>query len=318
MRNTMGFEKVKLSHEDVHVSLNYLLTNAFVSTKNYTLTSANALLIDKRFKVLTEYKNKIEDSFQAKVEDVDFSKEASKAEQLINNWVNSKTNGKIPRLVEKLHPDTVVALFNAVYFKGLWKTQFDKQNTKEAKFYNYGVESKAKLVPTMHINMEISYALFPDCKIVELPYQFNNFSMIILLNKKDNKLEDIEKNLTVQKIAEIRKKLSPTELEISLPKLRLESSIDLKQHLESVGLQHIFKETDFSGMTENSDVVVTKVNHKALVEVNEEGTEAAAATGGELRPIIAKQSFKVNHPFLFAIIHTKSDALLFIGRVMSM
>ncbi|GFU46084.1 serpin B10, partial [Nephila pilipes] len=144
LRNTLGFEKAQLTDEDVDLSFRNLLTNDFVSTENYTLTTANVILIDHRLKVLTEYKNKMENYFQAKVQDVDFLKKTSdEVEQFINNWVTLKTNGEITSIVKDLSPNTVVALFNAVHFKGLWKTPFDKQSTLPAKFYNYGDKSKA-------------------------------------------------------------------------------------------------------------------------------------------------------------------------------
>ncbi|GFT72424.1 serpin B6 [Nephila pilipes] len=319
LRNTLGFEKAQLSPEEVDLSFNYLLNNVFVSTKNYTLTTANAILIDHRLKVLAEYRNKMQNYFQAKVQDVDFFKDRSKVEQLINYWVNSKTMGKIPRLVENLSPDTIMALLNAVYFKGLWEIPFDKESTRPAEFYNNGLKSKAKIVRTMHMSRRILYASSPDWQIVELPYIGKNLSMMILLPEEQKGLEDLENSLTIRQIIEVRETLRPTTVSISLPKLRMECSMNLKRHLESMGLKNIFRDADFSGMVEKLDVRVSNVEHKALVEITEEGTEAAGVTGVFIVPMRATwpKLFKVNRPFIFTIMDTQSNTLLFIGRVMS-
>ncbi|GFU46087.1 serpin B4 [Nephila pilipes] len=319
LRSSLGFEKAQLTDEDVDLSFRNLLTNDFVSTENYTLTTANVILIDHRLKVLAEYKNKMQNYFQAKVQDVDFFKDRSKVEQLINYWVNSKTMGKIPRLVENLSPDTFMTLLNAVYFKGLWTTPFDKESTRPDTFYNNGLKSEVKIVPTMHMLRKIPYASSEAWKIVELPFIGKKITMMIFLPITRNGLKDLEKNLTIEQIVGIRRKLKTVKVSLSLPKLRMESSIDLIPHLESMGIQRIFKKANFSGMVEKSDVGVSEVKHKAVVEITEEGAEAAGVTGMFMVPLRATswKSFRVNHPFLFTIIDTRSKALLFMGRVMT-
>ncbi|GFR30157.1 serpin B4 [Trichonephila clavata] len=320
LRKALGFEKIGFSDEDIDSTFNYLLTKVFTSTKDYTLTNANAILIDKRLNMRTEYKNKMQNYFNAQIEDVDFREESSKVKQIINNWVNSKTNGKIPRLVENLSRDTIIALLNAVYFKGTWVTPFKRSSTKPAEFYNYGQKSDAKMVPTMHMKSRILFASSPDWEIVELPYVGDNLSMMIILPDEKKNLQDLESNLSFQQIFEIRRKLRRTTVTLSLPKLRMESSFDLTKPLTSMGFQNIFKEADFSGMVEELKARVSKVEHKALVEVTEKGTEAAAVTGVFIVPMRASwpKTFKVNRPFLFTIIDTKSNSILFIGRVMSL
>ncbi|GFY67366.1 uncharacterized serpin-like protein TK1782 [Trichonephila inaurata madagascariensis] len=320
LRTALGFEKIGFSDEDIDSTFNYLLTNVFTSTKDYTLTNANAILIDKRLNMLTEYKNKMQNYFNAKIEDVYFREENCKAKQMINDWANSKTKGKIPRLVENLSPDTIIALLNAVYFKGTWVTPFKRSSTKPAEFYNYGQKSEAKMVPTMHMKSRILYASSPDWQIVELPYVGNSLSMMIVLPDEKKELQDLESNLSIQEIFEIRGKLRRTTVTLSLPKFRMESSLDLTKPLTSMGFQNIFKEADFSAMVEELKAQVSTVGHKALVEVTEKGTEAAAVTGVFIVPMRASwpKTFKVNRPFLFTIIDTKSNSMLFVGRVMSL
>lgn len=319
LRKALGFEKRELSNEDIDSTFNYLLTKVFAPTENYTLTTANAILVDKRLNVLAEYKDKMQNYFQAKIEDVDFLTERSQVQQFINNWVNLKTNGKIPKLVENLSPDTIMALLNAVYFKGSWKIPFNSLNTKPDVFYNCGLKSGAKMVPTMHMKSRVLYASSPDWEIVELPYIGGNLSMMIVLPEEQTRIECLENSLTVQQIIEVREKLRFTTVSISLPKLRIESSLDLNKPLISMGFHNIFREADFSGMVEGLDVRVSKVIHKALVEITEEGTEAAGVTGVFIVPMRASwpKHFKVNRPFLFTIIDTKSNSMLFVGRVMT-
>ncbi|GFT72420.1 putative serpin-like protein [Nephila pilipes] len=143
--------------------------------------------------------------------------------------------------------------------------------------------------------------------------------MMICLPEINKPFEDIENNLTVQQFVEVRKKLSPTQVSLSLPIYRMESFIDLNPHLEFMGLQHIFEGVDFSGMEEKSDVGVSEVKLKALVEITEEGAEAAGVSGMFMVPmrVTSSKRFRVNHLFLFTIIDTRSKALLFMGGVMT-
>ncbi|GFT72137.1 serpin B4, partial [Nephila pilipes] len=175
------------------------------------------------------------------------------------------------------------------------------------------------MVPTMQLSRRILYAVSPYWEIVELPYIGKNLSMMILLPKTREGQKDLHYSFTIQHLAEVRKNLTPTTVSIFLPRLKMETSIDLKPHLVSMGLQNLFKEADFSGMVEKSGVHISKVEHKAVVEITEEGTEAEDL----IRILLMKKSirkitnFNVNRPFLFTVIDTESNAFLFLGRVMT-
>ncbi|GBN73343.1 Leukocyte elastase inhibitor [Araneus ventricosus] len=247
----------------------------------------------------------------------DFAREAPRLVEEINDWVKKKTNGKIEKLLQQLSPATVLALLNAVYFKGAWETQFDPKKTKDGPFYNNGLKSEAKDVPMMHIRTKFPVAFFPDFRALELPYKGENVSMLILLPNERDGLQALEESLTPEKLAEVQEWMHPFKISISLPKFKLEFKEELSGPLQALGANQIFSAgADFSGMTPSRGVSVSQVLHKAVIEVNEEGSEAAAVTGGAMfRSRILP--FRADHPFLFTIVEkgSRSNMVLFMGRV---
>ncbi|GBO25243.1 Serpin B4 [Araneus ventricosus] len=170
-------------------------------------------------------------------------------------------------------------------------------------------------VPMMHIREHFPFALFPDFKALELPYKGGNVSMLILLPHKRDGLQALEESLTPEKLAEVQERIKPFEIPISLPKFKLEFERELSGPLQALGANQIFSAgADFSGMTPGRGVSVSQVLHKAVIEVNEEGSEAAAVTG-----VVAYGglSFRADHPFLFTIVEkgSRSNMVLFMGRV---
>ncbi|CAN7936923.1 unnamed protein product [Ixodes hexagonus] len=294
-------------------------TGRLVSTpSNATLDIANAAAIHDKLSLVEAYERTLTQSFGAKLQKVDFVSAGQAAIDHINGWVKQKTHGKIEKLFEEpLESDTRLVLLNAIYFKGAWNTEFKKSHTAKRTFYNGGVTPKE--VDTMNGNLEIGYSLFRDLQleVADLPYRGRDYSMTILLPTQRDGVEAIKRNLTLESFRSLVSGLRPLKVNVSLPKFKLETEYSLKKPLQTLGITHIFSDADLSGINNSRDLYVSKVVHKAVVEVNEEGSEAAAVTGvvTVTRTSGRSRVFKADHPFLFFIRNTLTNDILFAGQV---
>uniref|UniRef100_A0A8V5GBT9 Serpin B6 n=1 Tax=Melopsittacus undulatus TaxID=13146 RepID=A0A8V5GBT9_MELUD len=279
--------------------------------------TANRLYGEKTFEFLSSFVELSQKSYHAGLEKTDFMCAWEDSRKQINSWVEEMTEGKIQNLLAAgiLNSLTRLVLVNAIYFKGNWAKQFDKERTEEVPF---------------QINKEETRPVQMMCrktKILELPYVGNELSMIILLpdaiQDGSTGLESLERELTYEKLIDW---FSPQAMEcrevmVSLPRFKLEENYDLKPFLRSMGMLDAFDigKADFSGISAGSELVLSEVVHKSFVEVNEEGTEAAAATAGVMmmRCAMIVEDFTADHPFLFFIRHNKTSNILFCGRFCS-
>ncbi|CAN8029803.1 hypothetical protein HPB47_014182 [Ixodes persulcatus] len=292
-----------------------------LQSPNVTMTIANAAVVDKRLGLLESYKRDLAETFSAEVWSVDFQNNLKEVVSEINQWVKTKTKGKISDIVSKDSlGGAVMVLMNAIYFKGSWKNAFDTNQTAYFSFYNGGIEPVE--VKTMARRSTIMYCALPELKsqVVQLPYSGDRYSMVIVLPNDRTGLPQLIEALSVRTLLTLLKKLSPHEVELRLPKFELETSYTLVDPLKKLGLISIFShEADLSGISGDRNLIVSDVVHKAMVGVSEEGTVAAAATvvtliykSGHLPPIA---EFYVDHPFLFFICDTVKHRILFIGAV---
>ncbi len=252
--------------------------------KKYELHTANALWVEKSYKLLEDYLKTVERYYYGKATNVGFISEREQAVLLINSWVSGNTKGKIKDIIKPMDvsQDTRLILTNAIYFKGKWKLQFDKNLTKDEDF-NITAEKKVK-VPMMRMGNigfnkypKFKYAETHDLQAIELPYEGEDLSMLILLPKGN--LERIEEDLSYEKIEEIKRNLTLRPVELYLPRFKFETEYSLGPVFSGMGMPTAFSNSaDFSGMDGTKGLKIDKVIHKAFVEVNEEGTEAAAAT----------------------------------------
>lgn len=289
--------------------------------KDYTLSTANALWAEKDYQFLPEYFNLIDKYYGGKVTNLNFVREPEASRLTINNWVEEHTNNRIKDLISPgaISDLTRLILTNAVYFKGKWFKEFDPELTKEEDF---------KVTPGRSINVQmmnlstkgLSYFENDQLQILELPYEGEDLSMVILLPKSSD-LKNLEESLTTEKLSEWRKGLYEREVKVYIPKFKFESKYFMAGDLTAMGMPTAFDPTaDFSGMTGQKDLFISQVIHQAFVEVNEEGTEAAAATavGMYLKAIAIPEDskiFKADHPFIFIIEERKTGNILFLGRV---
>ncbi|NXC49300.1 SPB10 protein, partial [Penelope pileata] len=314
--------------ENIHSGFKELLAVFNKPRNTYSLKSANRIYVEKTYPLLPKFLELITRYYQAKPQAVNFKTAAEEARAQINSWVQNETERKIQNLLPagSLDSHTVLVLVNAIYFKGSWEKRFMEKDTSETPFRL----SKTKTKPVQMMFLRDTFLMLHEptmkFKIIELPYVENELSMFVLLpdDISDNTtgLELVERELTYEKLAEWSNSASMTKVkvELYLPKLKMEENYDLKSTFSSMGIQNAFDpvQADFTGMSVKKDFFISKVIHKAFVEVNEEGTEAVAATGGlVMRSRTPTVTFKADHPFLFFIRHNRSKTILFFGRLCS-
>ncbi|KAJ8010502.1 hypothetical protein DPEC_G00075760 [Dallia pectoralis] len=317
------------ANDDVHVGFSKLMGELNKEGAPYKLSLANRLYGEKSYKFVETFTSATKKYYHAELEAVDFISHAETARQKINTWVEKRTADKIKDLLPKGIVDdlTRLVLVNAIYFKGSWEKKFTKTSTRDAQFRLN--KNQNKEVKMMHQKAKFPLTFIPEasCQILELPYVGNQLSMLIMLpndiEDDTTGLEKLEKEMTYEKFVDWTKPgmMDTVEVQVGLPKFKLEQDLDLGMMLASMGMTDAFDKgkSDFSGMSPNNDLVLSKVIHKAFVEVNEEGTEAAAATAGimMMRCAMITPTFIADHPFLFFIRHNPTQSILFSGRYCS-
>ncbi len=284
------------------------------------LATANALFGSIHESFRPEYLKLVSTDYGALLESLDFGADPEAARSHINQWVEKQTAKKIQNLIPSglLGGGTSMVLVNAVYFKGAWESPFRESMTKSQPF----TVTLDKVVekPTMHQTAMFGYAENADLQVLRMSYKGQGQSMYILLPRKADGIGDLEKSLTSAKVTDWINGVKPKRVSVSLPKFRAESQAELNGLLKDLGMSTAFSASaDFSGMVTSGRMQLSNVIHKAFVDVNEEGTEAAAATavmGVRSMPIQRPPvEFKADHPFLFLIRDETTGAWLFFGRV---
>lgn len=285
----------------------------------YDLLVANALWPQAGFEFLETYLSMTRDRYGAMLETLDYQNDPEGARLRINSWVEEKTKKKIkdlmpPRSVAK---STRLVLTNAIYFKGNWASQFDPDRTRPGPFkLADGTEAD---VPMMHQERRFQLLMGQGFKILGMPYEGKDLSMLIILPESFDGLPELERGLTWEKLKGWIGTLGGGEVRVAIPKFKMTSSFELTGVLAALGMPSAFGigSADFSGMTGARDLYINTVVHKAFVEVNEEGTEAAAATGvGMILTSMTRETeFIADHPFLFLIRDDVTGSILFMGRV---
>jgi serpin B len=289
-------------------------------SRGYQLFLANALWGQKGEPVLKEFLDLNKNYYGAGLTLLDFINETEKSRQIINNWVEEKTKEKIKDLIPPGGVDsaTVMVLTNAIYFKGEWKTKFEEKDTMCADFY---VSAKDKVkIDMMHLKEKFKYYEDEKMKAVELPYKGDELSMLVLLPKKiGGSITELEKTLTTESFNVLLPKMKTTEIDVYLPKFKMTwGTFSLKEALIALGMRDVFGNADFSGINGKGGIWISDVLHKAFVEVNEKGTEAAAGTGVVMMwGIPDVPVFRADHPFIFIIKDNRTESILFMGRVMN-
>ncbi|KAM5218272.1 serpin B11 [Hipposideros larvatus] len=309
----------------IHSQFGVLLSQLNQPDSNYTLSIANRLYGTKAMTFHQKYLSCSETLYQTRLQAVDFERSTEETRQTINAWVESKTNGKITDLFGKgtIDPSCVMVLVNAIYFKGQWKNKFQERETIKTPFQLS--EGKSVIVEMMYQTgmFKLAFIKEPQMQVLELPYVNNKLSMIILLPVGTATLEQIEKQLNGKTFYEwtSSSNMMERDVEVHMPRFKLEIKYEMNSLLQSLGMTNIFNQikADLSGISPVKGLYLSKVIHKSYVDVNEEGTEAAAATGDNLvvKRLPVRAQFMANHPFLFFIRHIDTNTILFCGKLAS-
>lgn len=319
MKNVL---KINLNDNDFHRNFKEVqeYLNSLQKKSNLQLSLANALWAHIGYPFLKSYINFVKNNYSAEVTNLDFIRKKKESIKTINKWVELKTNNKIRNLIESIQDSVKLIVTNAVYFKGEWFEEFKTRNTKERPFFLESGDSIT--VPTMWgVKKKISYYENDIMQLIELPYKGNSIGMIAILPKKPNKLEIVEKEITLKIISNWLDSTKTRDVITTLPKFKMVRKYNLEKTLKGMGMKlpFAFSAADFSGMDGTRNLKIDKVIHKSFVDVNEKGTEAAAATDIHMkRPLSMSrraEHFFADHPFIFIIRDMEFGSILFIGRV---
>jgi serpin B len=286
----------------------------------FQLRIANAIWGQEGYKFLPGFLETLAENYGAGLRTVDFVNETEAARQTINDWVSEQTEEKIQDLIPQgmLDPLVSLVLTNAIYFNGKWVLPFEKDNTHDEPFTL--LDGSTVSVPMMSQIEDFKYAEGNGYQAVELPYRDSNVSMLFILPEA-GRFEEIEGAFSAESVTTITESLTSQKVHLFVPKFTFESEFDLSETLIRMGMPAAFGNADFSGMTGNRDLFISDIVHKAFVAVDEEGTEAAAATAVIMArgaPRIEEAILmKLDRPFLFLIRDNDTGTILFIGRVLN-
>jgi serpin B len=322
IRNVFHFPSDLQSMETQYQSMNALLNR---EDKPYTLWNANSLWVEKTVQLDDDYASRMQAYYGGQASPLDFKNAPEQSRITINDWVEDKTNDRIKDLLPQgsVSPLTRLVIANAIYMKTNWSSPFEKESTYEEDF-RLG-SGEAVKVEMMHQRSRFNYGETEDLQILEMPYAGDELSMLVILPKEDilgGKMETVEDSLTPQNLDEWKNGMKIEDVRLTFPKYRIETEYGLKEQLVEMGMPTAFgSEADFGGIGLEEDLFISEAYHKAFVAVDEEGTEAAAATA----VVIAATSmpveqpppkiFTADHPFIFVIQEKSTGNILFLGRV---
>ncbi len=290
----------------------------------YSLYAANATWGQEGVPFLDDFATLMDATYGAPIEEVDFMGDASGAADDINAWVADQTQGYIDPLFEPNDIDafTRLVLANAIYFEADWATQFDTGDTYDQDFTL--ADGDTASVPMMHATEDYHLAVVDGARLLEMPYEDDELSMVVVLPDEVDGLPALEAALTAEQLADWTDQLHEAEVIVTLPTFELHHELPLRENLQALGITDAFDVdlADFTGIVDAADMAdnyyVSAARHKAYVKVDEEGTVAAAATGiavSDLSAAPSENEFTADHPFLFLIRDMLTDTILFMGRV---
>ncbi|MFW9934792.1 MAG: serpin family protein [Candidatus Thorarchaeota archaeon] len=317
--------RLTLPAEDIHPAYQALMAQLHddSATPGFKLKTANALWVQEGLTLLQKYLDMINKYYGKAIFSLNFQ-DTEQACNRINGWVKELSNGLITNLVTPaiVAAFTALVITNAIYFKGLWASQFKEGNTQNAPFTL--ISGNAIQVPMMYQKGEFGYFEDPQFQMLEVPYQGQQLSMVILLPHKSTDFTDFEAKVSSHDLSEWLSNIQLRQVRVYLPRYKLLTELELGAPLKNLGIIDAFSEVkaDFSGISEISPLFISAVLHTALIEVNEEGTEAAAATAVIMAPRgigteLAIPVFRANRPFLFLIRDIQTNTVLFMGRMIT-
>lgn len=284
----------------------------------YELSTANALWAQRDHAFLREYMDVVKGFYAARVANLDFVSDAEGSRKTINDWVADETRQRIKDLIPQgaLTAMTRLVLTNAIYFKGAWLERFEEAQTTEQPFLT-GAGDTVSVPMMVMTEARVRYAETPEAQVIELPYTGDSLAMLLVLPRM-RELRPLEAPLDTARLRAWTDGLVFQKVDIFIPRFKLETKYNLNGDLGDMGMELAFSpQADFSGMDGKGELFISTVIHQAFVEVNEEGTEAAAATGVMMETVSARPriEFRADHPFVFMILDKRTGAILFMGRL---
>ncbi|MCG3157646.1 MAG: hypothetical protein DKINENOH_04282 [bacterium] len=310
MQNTL--ELAGLSQEEINQSYQSLIALLMQLDPRVEFQIANSIWHRQEMAFEPEFLKRNQTYFNALVSGVDFSAPATL--NLINTWVSDNTHGRIPKIIDEIKPEHVMFLINAIYFKGIWTYRFDPAQTKDDWFITAsGARQACKM---MHQKATLRYFANQTVQAIDLPYGDAGFSMTILLPHHGVSLDSLITSISSEIWSDWMTGFTKHEMRLALPRFRLTFDITLNEILRSMGMAIAFTDAaDFTAMYQAGDLLISEVKHKTFVEVDEEGTEAAAVTSVGVAVRSVPPSLRIDRPFLFAIRDSHSQTILFIGKM---
>jgi serine protease inhibitor len=310
--------KSGLTPDDINQSYKDLIAALSSHDPKVELAISNAIFYRNTFPVKNDFITTNQNYYRAEVSGLDFMKTAETLKK-VNDWVNTQTKGKIDKIIEKVNPEDVMYLLNAIYFNGEWQYRFDPKETTDMPFTKE--DNQVVQVPTMTI--ENPYKLYSNenFQMLEMPYGSGKYSMLIFLPASGKTTNNVISLLTAESVDGWIQKMTEQKKKVYLPKFEFKFDDSLVDELKTLGMTDAFDDTkaNLSGISDAAKLVISEVMHKSYIKVDERGTEAAAVTGITIgvTSIGPDNSFRADHPFVFAIREKDTKAILFIGKVMN-
>jgi serine protease inhibitor len=312
-----ALELAGLERREVNQAGIELLRSLEQNDSGVRLAIANSLWAKKGIAFDPDFLRRNQKYYRAQIEELDFAD--PRAAAVINGWVSDRTEGKIERIIDQVQAEAVLFLINAIYFKGDWTHKFDKRKTREDSFML--LDGREQQHPMMVQSGEFPYYETRDFQAIMLPYGDRRLSMTVFLPAENSSLAAFQERLDYEHWTEWKKQFRKKEGRIVLPRFKLEYEVSLNDPLKQLGMTLAFdpRRADFSAMCPDARVNIDEVKHKTFVEVNEEGTEAAAVTGVTmtLTAFMPSQPFSmvVDRPFFCMITDHKTGLVLFMGSI---
>lgn len=304
-----------LTSQQINESYRALIELLFLLDPKVTFDLANSIWYRQGFSVESEFIDASQQYFNAAIEELDFNNPG--ATDIINNWVDASTNGKIDRIIDAISSETVMFLINALYFDASWTYEFDKNKTHEDQFNK--PDGSTVPVQMMVLEADLNYMENEQFQAVELSYGDGDFSMLVILPKPQETIETTASSLNDATLVEVENSLVEKPRTLYMPKFKMEYSLELKDVLSDLGMGIAFdrNNADFGRINPEMQLFISRVLHKTFVDVNEEGTEAAAVTSVEIGVTRRGANFvlRIDHPFLFLIKENQTGSIVFMGKI---
>ncbi|NXX58335.1 A1AT protein, partial [Scopus umbretta] len=319
LHEALAFNLTEMKEQEIHEGFQHVLQLLNDPHREVQLSMGNALFIDNRLKLLQKFLEDVTNFYYSETISSNFQNSPDAIKE-INNYIETKTHGKIVGLLKSLFPDTVMVLVNYIFFKGYWEKPFNNLITRDDDFL---LDAKNSVkVKMMHQNK--AFNIHRDeklsCWVVEIPYKGNAAALFVLPD--EGTMKQVEDSLLKETVSNWIQSLEKRKIYLDLPKFSISSSYDVKSLFEKMGVTEVFSDqADLSGVAENALLKVSKAIHKAMVDVSENGTEAAAVTVIEMVPLSAEfpppPRISFNRPFLMIIVDKTTHSILFMGKIVN-